>query len=134
MVYSVFAMQRRTDLWGPDAEEFDPDRFIDHRVKEYLTKNPFIFLPFNAGPRICLGQQFAYNEVSCMLIKLLQTFSSFSFAKDAQPSWSHPPAAWKEAEGRKATEEFFPKSHLTMYSVVSLIIHLFSLNSWLIRS
>lgn len=39
------------------ADEFDPDRFIDYRLKKYLTPNPFIFLPFNAGPRICLGQQ-----------------------------------------------------------------------------
>lgn len=69
-------MHRRTDLWGPDgekrllsikgcltenlsraAEEFDPDRFLDERLNKYLTPNPFIFLPFNAGPRICLGQQ-----------------------------------------------------------------------------
>lgn len=39
------------------AEQFDPDRFLDERLQKYLTPNPFIFLPFNAGPRICLGQQ-----------------------------------------------------------------------------
>ena len=50
-------MHRRKDLWGPDAEEFDPDRFLDERLHKYLTPNPFIFLPFNGGPRICLGQQ-----------------------------------------------------------------------------
>lgn len=42
------------------ADEFDPDRFIDDRVKKYLVPNPFIFLPFNAGPRICLGQQVCF--------------------------------------------------------------------------
>jgi cytochrome P450 len=36
---------------------FDPDRFLDERVHKYLVPNPFIFCPFNAGPRICLGQQ-----------------------------------------------------------------------------
>ena len=36
---------------------FDPDRFVDERLNKYFTGNPFIFLPFNAGPRICLGQQ-----------------------------------------------------------------------------
>ena len=67
-------MHRREEYWGPDgeyltwpprsrlanrgtAQEYDPDRFLDDRVNKYLTPNPFIFLPFNAGPRICLGQQ-----------------------------------------------------------------------------
>ena len=39
------------------ALHFDPDRFLDERLNKYFTGNPFIFLPFNAGPRICLGQQ-----------------------------------------------------------------------------
>ncbi|KZP20533.1 cytochrome P450 [Athelia psychrophila] len=114
-VYSVFAMHRRTDLWGPDALEFDPDRFLDERVK-FLTTNPFIFLPFNAGPRICLGQQFAYNEVSFMLIRLLQNFSSVSLDPSAQPAETRPPASWAGQAGRKGIEQFWPKSHLTMYS------------------
>lgn len=79
ITYSVFLMHRRTDLWGPDGKklslymnfdslgrralalEFDPDRWLDERVKKYLIPNPFIFLPFNAGPRICLGQQVRYS-------------------------------------------------------------------------
>jgi hypothetical protein len=36
---------------------FDPDCFLDERVNKYLILNPFIFLLFDAGPRICLGQQ-----------------------------------------------------------------------------
>ena len=46
-----------------EAEEFDPDRFIDDR-KTLHTSNPFMFLPFNAGPRICLGQQVRKAPVS----------------------------------------------------------------------
>ncbi|TDL14680.1 cytochrome P450 [Rickenella mellea] len=114
--YSVFLMHRRTDLWGPDALEFDPERFLDERVHKYLTPNPFIFLPFNAGPRICLGQQFAYNESAFMAVKLVQHFDRFELAGDAQPEESKPPKEWKMAGGRKAREQFFPKSHLTMYS------------------
>ncbi|KAF8200189.1 cytochrome P450 monooxygenase pc-1 [Pholiota molesta] len=114
--YSVFMMHRRPDLWGPDAEEFDPDRFLDDRLKKYLSKNPFIFLPFNAGPRICLGQQFAYNEMSFMIIRLLQSFSSVDLAPSAAPPEAHPPAEWAQAKGRKAIERLFPKMHLTMYT------------------
>lgn len=47
------------------AEEFDPDRFLDERLHKYLTPNPFIFLPFNAGPRICLGQQVSPISLQC---------------------------------------------------------------------
>jgi cytochrome P450 len=80
--YSVFLMHRRTDLWGPDALEFDPDRWLDERVKKYLIPNPYIFLPFNAGPRICLGQQFAYNEMSFMVIRLLQNFFTITLCPE----------------------------------------------------
>ncbi|KAH7906604.1 cytochrome P450, partial [Hygrophoropsis aurantiaca] len=116
VTYSVLLMHRRVDLWGPDAQEFDPDRFIDERLHKYLTKNPFIFLPFNAGPRICLGQQFAYNEMSFMLIRLLQNFSSITLAPDAQDPATHPPPEWALEEGRQAYEKFRPRAHLTLYS------------------
>lgn len=111
--YSVFLMHRRTDLWGPDAQEFDPDRFLDERLRKYFTPNPFIFVPFNAGPRICLGQQFAYNETSFFLVRLLQQFSSFSLATDVQ---TLPPAEWAQCSGRKAIEKVIIKSHLTIYA------------------
>ncbi|KAJ6579544.1 cytochrome P450 [Mycena vulgaris] len=114
--YSVFLMHRRTDLWGPDALKFDPDRFLDERVRKYLTPNPFIFLPFNAGPRICLGQQFAYHEASFFLVRLLQNFCGFSLASDAQPEATKPPASWKEAKGTQATEKIMLGLHLTMYA------------------
>ncbi|KAG7440388.1 cytochrome P450 monooxygenase pc-3 [Guyanagaster necrorhizus] len=115
--YSVFLMHRRTDLWGPDALEFDPDRFIDQRLQKYLTPNPFIFVPFNAGPRICLGQQFAYNEASYYLIRLLQTFSSFSLAMDAQPAEGIPPKSWTKTPGTtKGRDKIMFGLHLTMYA------------------
>ncbi|KAJ3994481.1 cytochrome P450 [Lentinula boryana] len=114
-IYSVFVMHRRTDLWGPDALTFDPDRFLDERVHKYLTPNPFIFLPFNAGPRICLGQQFAYNESSFFLVRLLQNFSSIELSGESQPPSSRPPVSWKAEGGIKATEKIRLKTHLTLY-------------------
>lgn len=112
-------MHRRQDLWGPDALEFDPGRFIDERMKKYLTPNPFIFLPFNAGPRICLGQQFAYNEMSFFLVRMMQSFTSVSLAQDAQPPSSKPPARWATVPGKQSREKIWPKAHLTAYVMVS---------------
>ncbi|KAF8499905.1 cytochrome P450 [Hysterangium stoloniferum] len=114
VAYSTWLMHRRTDLWGPDAEIFDPDRFLDARAHKYLAANPFIFLPFNAGPRICLGQQFAYNEVSCMLVRILQSFDSIALIPEAQPPLSRPKSTWT------GKEKICPKSHLTLYSDMGL--------------
>ncbi|KAG8893200.1 hypothetical protein FRC01_013727, partial [Tulasnella sp. 417] len=55
--WSTIGLHRRSDFWGPDALIFDPDRWLDERHKKYYLANPFIFLPFHGGPRICLGQQ-----------------------------------------------------------------------------
>ncbi|KAJ3755884.1 cytochrome P450 [Lentinula raphanica] len=94
---------------------FDPDRFLDERLPKYLTPNPFIFLPFNAGPRICLGQQFAYNETSYFLIKFLQAFTDFQIAWDVQPESSKPPVDWQPVPGTtKGRDKVLHASHLTM--------------------
>ncbi|KAJ7097078.1 cytochrome P450 [Mycena belliarum] len=115
--YGPIVMHRRTDLWGPDALKFDPERFIDERLQKYLIPNPFIFLPFNAGPRICLGQQFAYQEASFILIRLLQAFASISLAPSAQPPESRVPDDW-HAEGAPEwmrREKVRPMSSLALY-------------------
>ncbi|CCO34899.1 Cytochrome P450 52A3 [Rhizoctonia solani AG-1 IB] len=77
VIYSVLFMHTRKDLWGDDAEVFDPERWLDDRYKKYVLPNPFIFLPFNAGPRICLGQQFAYkSDLTCSRRSTVQFSSS----------------------------------------------------------
>jgi cytochrome P450 len=60
-------MHRRKDLWGEDADVFRPERFESR-------KPGWEFLPFNGGPRICIGQQFALTEASYVLVRLLQRF------------------------------------------------------------
>jgi cytochrome P450 len=60
-------MQRREDIWGKDAAVFNPDRWVDRKVG-------WEYLPFNGGPRICLGQQFALTEVGYVLTRLIQKF------------------------------------------------------------
>lgn len=99
---------------------FDPNRFLDERLHKYLTPNPFIFLPFNGGPRICLGQQFAYHEVSFFLVRLLQHFSEIRLDTEAIPPEGRPPNSWKEEGGIKAREKVKIGNHLTMYVMEGL--------------
>ena len=56
LVHSDFLLHRRKDLWGPDAEEFSPERWVDPARLKVFTSDPSKFILFNAGPRICLGQ------------------------------------------------------------------------------
>lgn len=48
---NIFLLHRHEGLWGKDVNEFDPNRWLDERM-DLVVKNPFIFLPFNAGPRV----------------------------------------------------------------------------------
>jgi len=91
ITYSSYLIYSLSSL---SARQFDPDRFLDSRLKTYLIPNPFIFVPFSAGPRICPGQQFAYNEMEYFLVRLLQTFSEFSIDWKTQPESSKTPASW----------------------------------------
>lgn len=50
-----------------------------------------------------------------MLARLLQTFDSITLDKSAQPAEGIAPLSWRQAKGRQAKEELFPKSHLTIY-------------------
>ena len=62
--YSTLAMQRRRDLYP--AEKFaDPAFFCPERWETWQPK-PWHYLPFNGGPRICIGQNFALTEMALM--------------------------------------------------------------------
>lgn len=77
MVYScnlMLSSQRLTRVVV--ALDFDPDRWLDERLHKYLTPNPFIFLPFNAGPRICLGQQVLSFLCPAVILAILTYFLS----------------------------------------------------------
>ncbi|KAE8355085.1 cytochrome P450 [Aspergillus coremiiformis] len=74
VLYSVYAMHRCTDLYGPDAHSFRPERW------EEKGKRNWDYLPFNGGPRICLGQQYALTEASYTLVKLIQRFNTLECA------------------------------------------------------
>ncbi|KAJ6851238.1 cytochrome P450 704C1-like isoform X1 [Iris pallida] len=70
--YPAYAMGRMTYLWGEDAEEFQPDRWLENGV--FQPESPYKFIAFNAGPRVCLGKDFAYRQMKIMAAILLHFF------------------------------------------------------------
>ena len=69
-------MQRRPDLY-PDPSTGYPavDKYVPERWDTWTPK-PHYYIPFNAGPRICIGQQFALTEMAYTLVRLFQRFES----------------------------------------------------------
>ncbi|OBZ76922.1 hypothetical protein A0H81_03460 [Grifola frondosa] len=115
--YSVMNMHRNPKYWGPDSEKYDPDRFIDERVNKYSYPTRSSFSRSMLGHAYASdNRRFAYNEMSFFIIRLLQNFSTMSLDLPAQPPDSLPPAEWKNAKGRKALEQIFPKVHIGLYS------------------
>jgi len=100
--YNVYALHRREDIYGPDCNEFKPERWVTLRAA-------WEYLPFSGGPRLCLGRklgcsyfmkhmlfltatpdtdQLAITEVAYTTVRLLQEFKSVE-SRDPEP--------WREA-------------------------------------
>ncbi|OAA79127.1 Cytochrome P450 [Akanthomyces lecanii RCEF 1005] len=67
IVYNIFAMHRDKAVFGDDADKFHPERWAGLRPG-------WGYLPFNGGPRICLGQQIALLEAHYLVARMVQTF------------------------------------------------------------
>jgi cytochrome P450 len=65
----IYAIHRHRDVWS-DPDTFDPDRFRPEAVK---AQHRFAYLPFAAGPRICIGMSFAMTESVAILAVLLRS-------------------------------------------------------------
>ncbi|PIK69855.1 cytochrome P450, partial [Methylobacterium frigidaeris] len=63
------AVHRHATLWD-EPERFDPARFAPEAAK---ARDRYAYLPFAAGPRICIGMGFALSEAVAILAVLVRS-------------------------------------------------------------
>jgi len=71
VLIAPYTLHRREEYF-PDPEKFDPERFTPEREKRLPR---YAYLPFGAGPRICIGMYFAMMEGHLLLATLAQRVS-----------------------------------------------------------
>uniref|UniRef100_A0A6B2L774 Cytochrome P450 n=1 Tax=Arcella intermedia TaxID=1963864 RepID=A0A6B2L774_9EUKA len=68
VMYTPYIVHRLKEYWGNDAEQFRPERWDDPNV----LKHNYQYIPFQKGPRICLGMNMAQEEAKCCISILYQ--------------------------------------------------------------
>ncbi|KAF2156400.1 putative P450 monooxygenase [Myriangium duriaei CBS 260.36] len=77
IILSPWAINRSPDLWGPNAAEFVPERWINLDGTPNKTgghQSAFALLTFLHGPRGCIGANFAKAELRCIAAVFVRAF------------------------------------------------------------
>jgi cytochrome P450 len=80
VIVAPYVVHRHRLLWD-HPDEFEPGRFLAAR-REHVHR--YAYLPFGAGPRICLGAAFALQEASILLASIAARFT-LELAPGVQP-------------------------------------------------
>ncbi|KAK6926936.1 Cytochrome P450, partial [Dillenia turbinata] len=78
------ALHRDPELWGPDADKFDPGRFANG--VSGACKSPQAYIPFGVGNPVCPGQYLAFTEMKVLFALVLSNFSL-----SLSPEYHHSP-------------------------------------------
>ena len=70
VIVFVYGAHHATRYWE-DPESFNPERFIKANEK---LQTPFTYLPFGAGPRSCIGSNYAMLQILMILSAVLRKY------------------------------------------------------------
>ena len=66
----IYTLHRHPGFWD-DPDAFDPERFSPENIKKH---NKYAYIPFGAGPRQCIGNNFGLMEAALVMACILQRF------------------------------------------------------------
>lgn len=71
VIISIYELHHRKDIWGDDADQFRPERFSRENIK---SLDPYAYIPFSKGPRMCIGWKYAILLMKINLALVLMRF------------------------------------------------------------
>ncbi|KAJ7167314.1 cytochrome P450 [Mycena crocata] len=75
LVVSLAGYNRNTDVFGQDAHEFNPERWLDDSVQAEIRLGVYgNLITFGSGHRACIGWRFAVYEYQAFLVELVKNF------------------------------------------------------------
>ncbi|KFK43173.1 hypothetical protein AALP_AA1G089200 [Arabis alpina] len=104
ILFAVYALGRMRAVWGEDASEFKPERWISKNGS--LKHEPsFKFFAFNSGPRNCMGKNLSFWQMKTVAIEIIQNY-------DIKTMSSPVKRRKKKAEKKSRTPESTPNLSL----------------------
>lgn len=110
----VLAIHHDKNIWGEDANEFNPERFSQGTAKA-CRNNPMGFIPFSFGPRKCVGQTFAIMEAKIVLAMIITTFTFH-----LSPSYRHAPISVLTLKPRHGVQVIFRPANVNSTSATTV--------------
>ncbi|EOA26948.1 hypothetical protein CARUB_v10023041mg [Capsella rubella] len=74
ILFSVYALGRMKAVWGKDASEFKPERWISERHGGIKHEPSFKFFVFNSGPRNCLGKNLSFLQMKIVAVEIIRNY------------------------------------------------------------
>ncbi|XP_046556782.1 ultra-long-chain fatty acid omega-hydroxylase-like [Haliotis rubra] len=85
MTVNIHSLGLNPHVW-PDPQEYQPERFLPENTR---TMDPFAFVPFSAGPRNCIGQNFALNVMKVIVSRILHRYTLTLDPSHTVRRWTH---------------------------------------------
>ncbi len=71
LILSFHHLHRNKEVWGANADRFDPDNFLPENV---ASRHAYSYLPFSAGPRNCIGIKYGWSSVKTVISAIIRQY------------------------------------------------------------